>query len=92
MQPGTILQLRNTGDDDLVLFSYGAPPDVEAPTSTRTSPGIILQSDVNADAFAIMTAVDLPSVGTIKVGCDTGTDGIDANDWGILATSVRSIG
>jgi len=26
VQPGTILQLRNTGDEDLVLFIYGAPP------------------------------------------------------------------
>jgi quercetin dioxygenase-like cupin family protein len=26
-QPGTILQLRNAGDDDLVLFIYGAPPE-----------------------------------------------------------------
>jgi hypothetical protein len=23
---GTILQLRNAGDEDLVLFIYGAPP------------------------------------------------------------------
>jgi mannose-6-phosphate isomerase-like protein (cupin superfamily) len=27
VQPGTILQLRNSGDDELVLFIYGAPPD-----------------------------------------------------------------
>jgi mannose-6-phosphate isomerase-like protein (cupin superfamily) len=26
VQPGTILQLRNAGDQDLVLFIYGAPP------------------------------------------------------------------
>jgi mannose-6-phosphate isomerase-like protein (cupin superfamily) len=26
VQPGTALQLRNTGDDELVLFIYGAPP------------------------------------------------------------------
>lgn len=26
VEPGTALQLRNTGDDDLVLFIYGAPP------------------------------------------------------------------
>ena len=26
VQPGTILQLRNTGEQDLVLFIYGAPP------------------------------------------------------------------
>jgi mannose-6-phosphate isomerase-like protein (cupin superfamily) len=26
VQPGTILQLRNTGDEELVLFIYGAPP------------------------------------------------------------------
>jgi mannose-6-phosphate isomerase-like protein (cupin superfamily) len=26
VQPGTILQLRNTGAEDLVLFIYGAPP------------------------------------------------------------------
>ncbi|MBM2823614.1 MAG: hypothetical protein HW413_2360 [Thermoleophilia bacterium] len=26
VQPGTILQLRNTGADELVLFIYGAPP------------------------------------------------------------------
>jgi len=26
VQPGTILQLRNAGDDELVLFIYGAPP------------------------------------------------------------------
>jgi mannose-6-phosphate isomerase-like protein (cupin superfamily) len=26
VQPGTILQLRNAGDEDLVLFIYGAPP------------------------------------------------------------------
>jgi mannose-6-phosphate isomerase-like protein (cupin superfamily) len=26
VQPGTILQLRNTGHDELVLFIYGAPP------------------------------------------------------------------
>jgi mannose-6-phosphate isomerase-like protein (cupin superfamily) len=25
--PGTILQLRNAGDDELVLFIYGAPPE-----------------------------------------------------------------
>jgi quercetin dioxygenase-like cupin family protein len=25
-QPGQILQLRNAGDEDLVLFIYGAPP------------------------------------------------------------------
>jgi quercetin dioxygenase-like cupin family protein len=25
-QPGTILQLRNAGDEELVLFIYGAPP------------------------------------------------------------------
>jgi mannose-6-phosphate isomerase-like protein (cupin superfamily) len=27
VQPGTILQLRNAGDDELVLFIYGAPPE-----------------------------------------------------------------
>jgi mannose-6-phosphate isomerase-like protein (cupin superfamily) len=27
VQPGTILQLRNTHDDELVLFIYGAPPE-----------------------------------------------------------------
>jgi len=26
VQPGTILQLRNTEEDELVLFIYGAPP------------------------------------------------------------------
>jgi mannose-6-phosphate isomerase-like protein (cupin superfamily) len=26
VQPGTILQLRNVGEDELVLFIYGAPP------------------------------------------------------------------
>jgi quercetin dioxygenase-like cupin family protein len=26
VQPGTILQLRNSGDEELVLFIYGAPP------------------------------------------------------------------
>ena len=26
VERGTILQLRNTGDDELVLFIYGAPP------------------------------------------------------------------
>ena len=26
VQPGTVLQLRNTGDTELVLFIYGAPP------------------------------------------------------------------
>jgi quercetin dioxygenase-like cupin family protein len=26
VQSGTILQLRNAGDDDLVLYIYGAPP------------------------------------------------------------------
>jgi quercetin dioxygenase-like cupin family protein len=26
VQPGTILQLRNAGDDELVLLIYGAPP------------------------------------------------------------------
>jgi mannose-6-phosphate isomerase-like protein (cupin superfamily) len=26
VQTGTILQLRNVGDDELVLFIYGAPP------------------------------------------------------------------
>jgi len=26
VQPGTILQLRNAGDEELVLFIYGAPP------------------------------------------------------------------
>jgi quercetin dioxygenase-like cupin family protein len=26
VQPETILQLRNAGDDELVLFIYGAPP------------------------------------------------------------------
>ena len=27
VQPGTILQLRNAGSDELVLFIYGAPPE-----------------------------------------------------------------
>jgi mannose-6-phosphate isomerase-like protein (cupin superfamily) len=27
VQPGTILQLRNAGDRELVLFIYGAPPE-----------------------------------------------------------------
>jgi mannose-6-phosphate isomerase-like protein (cupin superfamily) len=27
VQPGTILQLRNTGEDELRLFIYGAPPE-----------------------------------------------------------------
>lgn len=27
VQPGTILQLRNTGGEELVLFIYGAPPE-----------------------------------------------------------------
>jgi quercetin dioxygenase-like cupin family protein len=27
VQPGTILQLRNAGGDDLLLFIYGAPPE-----------------------------------------------------------------
>lgn len=27
VQPGTILQLRNNADEDLVLFIYGAPPE-----------------------------------------------------------------
>jgi mannose-6-phosphate isomerase-like protein (cupin superfamily) len=26
VEPGTALQLRNAGDDELVLFIYGAPP------------------------------------------------------------------
>jgi len=26
VEPGTILQLRNAGDEELVLFIYGAPP------------------------------------------------------------------
>ena len=26
VESGTILQLSNTGDEDLVLFIYGAPP------------------------------------------------------------------
>ena len=26
VQPGTILQLRNAGEEELVLFIYGAPP------------------------------------------------------------------
>lgn len=26
-QPGTILQLRNAGSEDLVLYIYGAPPE-----------------------------------------------------------------
>jgi quercetin dioxygenase-like cupin family protein len=26
-QPGQILQLRNAGDEELVLFIYGAPPE-----------------------------------------------------------------
>ena len=26
VQPGTVLQLRNAGDEELVLFIYGAPP------------------------------------------------------------------
>jgi mannose-6-phosphate isomerase-like protein (cupin superfamily) len=26
VQPGTILQLRNAGDEEFVLFIYGAPP------------------------------------------------------------------
>jgi len=29
VQPGTILQLRNAGADELVLFIYGAPPEQE---------------------------------------------------------------
>ncbi len=29
VQPGTILQLRNAGDEELVLFIYGAPPQQE---------------------------------------------------------------
>jgi len=27
VEPGTILQLRNAGDEELVLFIYGAPPE-----------------------------------------------------------------
>ena len=27
VEPGTILQLRNAGDDELVLLIYGAPPE-----------------------------------------------------------------
>jgi len=27
VQPGTVLQLRNAGDDELALFIYGAPPE-----------------------------------------------------------------
>jgi mannose-6-phosphate isomerase-like protein (cupin superfamily) len=27
VQPGTVLQLRNAGDEELLLFIYGAPPD-----------------------------------------------------------------
>ena len=27
VEPGTILQLRNAGDDELRLFIYGAPPE-----------------------------------------------------------------
>jgi mannose-6-phosphate isomerase-like protein (cupin superfamily) len=27
VRPGTILQLRNAGSEELVLFSYGAPPE-----------------------------------------------------------------
>ena len=27
VQPGTILQLRNAGSEELVLFVYGAPPE-----------------------------------------------------------------
>ena len=27
VQPGTILQLRNTGEEELRLFIYGAPPE-----------------------------------------------------------------
>jgi mannose-6-phosphate isomerase-like protein (cupin superfamily) len=27
VERGTILQLRNAGDNDLVMFIYGAPPE-----------------------------------------------------------------
>jgi hypothetical protein len=27
VQPGTVLQLRNAGTEELVLFIYGAPPE-----------------------------------------------------------------
>ena len=37
VQPGTILQFRNTGDEELVLFIYGAPPEQGGPTSSTTS-------------------------------------------------------
>ena len=30
VQPGTTLQLRNAGDEELVLFIYGAPPEQAA--------------------------------------------------------------
>jgi hypothetical protein len=27
VEPGTALQLRNDGDEDVVVFIYGAPPE-----------------------------------------------------------------
>ncbi|MDQ3672175.1 MAG: cupin domain-containing protein, partial [Actinomycetota bacterium] len=31
VERGTALQLRNSGEDDLVLFIYGAPPETHEP-------------------------------------------------------------
>ena len=42
VQPGTILPLRNAGDEELVLFIYGAPP---------VSEGADFYDDVPSDGF-----------------------------------------
>ena len=39
VQPGTILQLRNTGSQDLVMFIYGAPPVAEGADFFPDVPG-----------------------------------------------------
>jgi hypothetical protein len=36
VEPGTPLQLRNDGDEEVVVFIYGAPPSRAAPTSSKT--------------------------------------------------------
>jgi mannose-6-phosphate isomerase-like protein (cupin superfamily) len=40
VQPGTPLQLRNDGDEDVVLFIVGAPPAPDTPQSADYFPDV----------------------------------------------------
>lgn len=78
----------DVGKDGFVSCALLAPGDVVI--STR----VVAFVDEGPDGhspMALVSAVTLPTGGAVRVGCSTLSDGMGANDFGILATKVGSL-